>query len=88
MQVWCGMTDLRPYQSRAVKALTAALRSSPSVLAVSPTGSGKTVIGVAVARRFRRVLWLAHRHELLAQTATEAGVGLSVSTLRSQKLAG
>lgn len=48
------------------------------MLAVSPTGSGKTVIGAAVVRgRGDRVLWLAHRVELLRQARAklvEAGL--------------
>ena len=59
----------RPYQKTAATRLAAKLRRSRAVVAVSPTGSGKTAIGVAAARavKAKRVVWLAHRYELLAQ---------------------
>jgi DNA repair protein RadD len=81
---------LRPYQARCVGAarkLVAAGRRSLCI--VAPTGSGKTVIGVAIAasalQRNGRVLWIAHRRELLDQTLaslTRAGVH-HVSVLRA-----
>jgi superfamily II DNA or RNA helicase len=65
---------LRPYQERAVDLVGEAWRGGArSVCLVAPTGSGKTVMGCEVLRRTlarrpeRRVLWLAHRHELIAQ---------------------
>lgn len=65
--------SLRPYQLDAIKRARLALTQSPrrSVLVVSPTGSGKTTIASEIARsaveRGRRVLWLAHRSELVEQ---------------------
>lgn len=65
------MKTLRPYQSRAVALTLAALSRNPVL--VAPTGSGKTVMGCAIAARFaadgRRVLWIAHRKELIEQAA-------------------
>lgn len=64
---------LRPYQQRAVRTSIGHLRSGRSSVLVSPTGSGKTVMGVAIVADFanptegRRVLWLAHREELIQQ---------------------
>jgi len=65
---------LRPYQQKAVPKIVALLQKSRRVVAVSPTGSGKTVIGVSVVLQIARqlgpctkVLWLAHRQELLNQ---------------------
>lgn len=35
---------------------------------VSPTGSGKTVMGRSLCSNFERILWITHRDELLRQT--------------------
>lgn len=63
------MIELRGYQERAVKALPRLLARHRRVVAVSPTASGKTVIGAALIQKMRgkRVLWIAHRIELLRQ---------------------
>ena len=63
---------LRPYQARAIHDAREAVRAGArAVLIVAPTGAGKTRIGVEVCRgaleRGGRVLWLAHRAELLRQ---------------------
>jgi superfamily II DNA or RNA helicase len=63
---------LRPYQARAVEEARALVRGGArAVRVVAPTGAGKTRIGVEVCRgalgRGGRVLWLAHRAELLRQ---------------------
>jgi superfamily II DNA or RNA helicase len=64
------MHPLRDYQARAVglvqKHHTAGTRR---VLLVSPTGSGKSVMGVASALPYEHVLWLAHRKELVQDAA-------------------
>jgi DNA repair protein RadD len=62
--------ELRPYQDTSVKRLAACLPEARRIVAVAPTGAGKTAIGVAAAKRLRarRVVWLAHRFELLGQT--------------------
>ena len=67
-------TQLRDYQARAIDDCRAAYRSgSRAPLVVMPTGSGKTRVGVEIARshQFRmdqaHVLWMAHRTELLDQ---------------------
>ena len=64
--------DLRPYQSDAIDRARAARRAGHRrILIVAPTGSGKTVIGVAIAllamAQGARVLWIAHRKELVDQ---------------------
>lgn len=62
------------YQAVAVKKLVPLLRSKRSVLAVSPTGSGKTIVGVATILKMgkkTRVLWIAHRQELLHQAVDQ-----------------
>jgi DNA repair protein RadD len=67
------MTALRPYQERVVFETEAALASGDRVILVAPTGSGKTVMGAAVAKhaaeQHRGVLFLAHRREIIDQTS-------------------
>jgi superfamily II DNA or RNA helicase len=66
--------DLRPYQVKLIGDISAAFAAGHRrVLAVSPTGSGKTVIaGEAIRRALARgkpTLALAHRREIISQTA-------------------
>lgn len=66
------MISLRPYQSAAVaNARRAIAQGARAPLLVSPCGSGKSVIGAAIGlgtvTRGNRLLWLAHRRELLQQ---------------------
>lgn len=75
--------NLRPYQERAIEALRASYRSGHRApVLVLPTGGGKTVIAAAIVAgaraRGQRVLFLAHRAELLAQTAAKLGDGVRV----------
>jgi len=59
--------DLRAYQREAIKAVLQLLaHGALSVCLVSPTGSGKTVMGVELCDR-KRALVLAHRRELVVQ---------------------
>src|SRR3954447_15408319 len=80
----------RPYQARIVtKALDHFRRGLRSVLIESPTGSGKTVMGLLVARALQRefgtrVGWVAMRRYLLAQAAAEnrdRGIGVEAAFL-------
>jgi superfamily II DNA or RNA helicase len=77
---------LRPYQERAITRAREAARTHRSVCLVMPTGAGKTrtcaaICSSAIARG-RRVLWLAHRSELVEQAAeTLAGLGLEVGVV-------
>ncbi len=73
--------SLRPYQTKDARAIRAAHRKARRVLYVLPTGGGKTVVAVAVImaalRARQRVLFLAHRRELINQAAArliEAGI--------------
>lgn len=64
--------ELRPYQTAAIDAVRRRFRSGDRrALIVLPTGTGKTITAlsavVATAERGGRVLWLAHREELLTQ---------------------
>lgn len=64
------MHPLRSYQQRAADSVHAHHDAGRRrVLLVSPTGSGKSVMGVSVALRRRGGLWLAHRRELVADAA-------------------
>ena len=76
------MISLRPYQLDAVERVRVALRSgSRRVLIALPTGGGKTVIAAHLitqsVARGRRVLFIAHRRELIQQCyrkLLEAGI--------------
>lgn len=64
--------NLRPYQHRAIADLRAAYqRGSRAPVLVLTTGGGKTVVAADIIRsavqRGNRVLFLAHRHELITQ---------------------
>lgn len=66
--------ELRDYQHQAIQSARKHFQSGKqSVLLVSPTGSGKTTIGTYIAaghvQRGGRVLWIAHRRELISQAA-------------------
>ena len=63
---------LRPYQLEAVEAVKAGWEDHRSLLLVMATGTGKTFTGsrIVADRADRgRILWLAHRGELLDQAA-------------------
>ena len=70
------MTDLRTYQIEIIDQFDSCIASDiRSVIIVAPTGSGKTVIGSEIVRRAiadgKRVLFLAHRREIVMQTAAK-----------------
>jgi superfamily II DNA or RNA helicase len=64
---------LRPYQSRGEDYIRALFAKHQRVLAVSPTGSGKTVLFCSIIRQAmlkgRRVLVVAHTREIIGQTS-------------------
>ncbi|MBU6230611.1 MAG: DEAD/DEAH box helicase family protein [Cyanobacteria bacterium REEB459] len=64
--------QLYPHQSEAIKALDEKNQSTFEGLLVLPTGSGKTLTTIhwllrSFISRRKKVLWVAHRHELLNQ---------------------
>ena len=63
---------LRPYQEEAVSSVLRELRDVRSTLLVLPTGAGKTrcATEIAIRRPKDRVLFVAHRDELLQQART------------------
>lgn len=70
----------RPYQLRVIRGALDILDQYSSVMIESPTGSGKTVMGLALARQLQqahgmRVGWCAMRRNLLkqAQAQNESG---------------
>jgi DNA repair protein RadD len=77
--------ELRPYQNTALAQLdAAAARGLRRILLVAPVGAGKTTMAGAVivraAREGKRVLFLAHRRELIGQAyARFRAMGLSDS---------
>jgi superfamily II DNA or RNA helicase len=62
---------LRPYQIRAVDEACAAVADGERPVLVLPTGAGKTTIACEIIKRYtakgKRVIFLAHRQELLHQ---------------------
>lgn len=62
------MTQVRSYQQLALHKIHQRwAQGSRSVVLVAPTGSGKTHMGAQAALGFDRVLWVAHRRELVKQ---------------------
>lgn len=66
--------QLRPYQVEAIEQVRQRFREGAKrTLIVLPTGGGKTVVGASIIRsateKGSRVLFLAHRRELIQQTA-------------------
>jgi len=66
------MMQRRPYQIDCLNGIDESFKEFQKVIAILPTGSGKTVIASGVAKKYvdagKRVLFLAHRQELLTQT--------------------
>lgn len=72
-------TTLRAYQAGTVSAVHGAIADERSrIVLVAPTGAGKTVMGAKLVQDFiatgKRVLWAAHRIELVEQAMQRMGV--------------
>jgi DNA repair protein RadD len=69
------MIELRPYQIDVVERVEQALGTAARPLLVAPTGSGKTVIAAEIINRavakYKTVLFLAHRREIIMQTSAK-----------------
>jgi superfamily II DNA or RNA helicase len=67
------LLKLRSYQTEAVERVERLLGTAARPLLVAPTGSGKTVIAAEIINRavarHQRVLVIAHRREIIRQTA-------------------
>lgn len=65
--------ELRPYQDRAVPEIEEALVEFGRIVAIAPTGSGKTVVAASIIERAVRAskfcMFMAHRKELIDQTS-------------------
>lgn len=80
-----GQDPLRPYQRDTVTRVHAELARIHRVLVVLATGAGKTVVATALigdyVRQGGRVIFLAHRRELISQAAAKlfrAGIDCGV----------
>lgn len=79
------MLKLRDYQEKAVAGVNLMWETGDRcVCLVAPTGSGKTVMGQALAAQFAHPLWICHRRELVNQA--QARLGPSVQVVTVQKL--
>jgi superfamily II DNA or RNA helicase len=72
LEMETGEWSVRPYQSEALSALTEALHTYDRVVLALPTGSGKTYVAAKwicdhLLRQHKKVIWIAHRIELLDQ---------------------
>jgi DNA repair protein RadD len=81
---------LWPHQEQAIARARDAFRAHQRVVVQVPTGGGKTRIGTEVVRssvsKGRRVLWLAHRTELIDQAAdTIESAGLPVGIVAASR---
>lgn len=71
-----SMLSLREYQQTMVSKVLTGFETNRRIMSVLPTGGGKTVVASEIAMHFPKILWAAHRHELLVQAGkklTEAG---------------
>ncbi len=75
--------ELRPYQRALVEGIREAFTKTSRVLAVLPTGGGKTLVAAHIMRaaleKGRRVLAVAHRRELVGQLRAGLAQALGLS---------
>ena len=82
--------SLRPYQSAIVNGIRKAAEKHKRIVAVAPTGGGKTIIAGHIAwkavRKKTRVFFLVHREEILRQTVQKFSLfGLQCGTVQAGK---
>ena len=87
------MTVLRPYQVRTVQqARQQYAQGSRAICIVAPCGAGKTIIGSTIAcgaLQYGRVLWIAHRQELIDQARIKLPAGaIEVRTIQGMLASG
>ena len=86
------VSQLRPYQLAAIDKVRASMRAGHMRVCLTvPTGGGKTIIGADIVRsaigRGSRVVWLAHRTELVDQAcATLHRMGLEIGALAASSV--
>src|SRR5262249_37165680 len=84
-----GAPQLRPYQVDVIDRVAAEIAAGRRrVLLVAPTGSGKTVIAAAIiaeaAEAGRRILFVAHRREIVAQPVAKLyAVGVDAAVIQA-----
>jgi DNA repair protein RadD len=83
-----SLIDLRWYQQSAYDEAQVALAKGLRPIVCLPTGAGKTIVAKAIVRDWiaqgKRVLFLAHRIELISQARQKIGdlAGFSLSTVQ------
>jgi superfamily II DNA or RNA helicase len=80
--------ELREYQKEAVSQTRAHVANGDDVVIVVPTGGGKTTIAADITQRTiargGRLLWIAHRTELITQARGRlSSFGLDVGVIKS-----
>lgn len=79
--------ETRGYETTAVREIRAALHAHRRVVAVGPTGCGKTVIAAMLIEQALglRVLFVAHKHELIDQAHAQlAAHGIEAGVIMAQ----
>lgn len=66
---------LKPYQNQAVRNTVGLLEQGKNPLIIMATGTGKTVVGSSIIKeriaQGKKILWLAHREELIDQAKAQ-----------------
>jgi superfamily II DNA or RNA helicase len=71
------------FQQSAKDKVLSELKSGNATLLVSPTGSGKTVMASEIAKHFTRVLFVAHRQEIIDQARASMGPNVTAVGIQS-----
>lgn len=74
----------RSYQIKAVRVLTDRLGVHDRVVAVGPTGCGKTQIAARLSAKRNRVLFVVHRYELADQAYNLRMAGLNLKRMANR----